>query len=175
MLTEKRMFDDLVLGVDPGTAAVGLAAVARRGSRIVVVWASAVHTPQGLPAASRLLRLYRSVREAIAEHKPSAMAIERLMWGRNTESAMGVARASGVLMLAAAEAGVPVEEYAPLEVKMSVTGVGNAPKDQVRRALVRVLGAEGVPDDPDAADAVAVAVCHMQQSRLRRLSREAVR
>jgi crossover junction endodeoxyribonuclease RuvC len=170
----ERMFDDLVLGVDPGTAAVGLAAVGRRGPRIVVVWASTVHTAAGLPAASRLLRLYRGAREAIAEHRPSAMAIERLIWGRNAESAMGVARASGVLMLAAAEAGLPVEEYAPLEVKMSVTGSGSAPKDQVRRALVRVLGAEGVPTDPDAADAVAVAVCHMQQSRLRRLSRELV-
>jgi crossover junction endodeoxyribonuclease RuvC len=168
------MFDDVVLGVDPGTAAVGLAAVGRRGRRVVVVWASTIRTVAGMPAGPRLLRLYRGAREAIAEHRPSAIAIERLMWGRNAVSAMGVARASGVLMLAAAEAGLPVEEYAPLEVKMSVTGVGNAPKEQVRRALVRVLGAEGVPADPDAADAVAVAVCHMQQSRFRRLSRELV-
>ena len=77
-------------------------------------------------------------------------------------------------MVAAAEEGIPVEEYAPLEVKMAVTGVGNAPKEQVRRALVRVLGARGVPDEPDAADAVAVAVCHLQQARLRRAAREAV-
>jgi len=168
------MFDDLVLGMDPGTAAVGLAVVGRRGPQVVVVWAETVHTPPGLPAASRLLRLYRSVRDAITAHRPAAVAIERLMWGRNAQSAMGVARATGVLMLSAAEAGLPVEEYAPLEVKMSVTGVGNAPKEQVRRALVRVLGVEGVPSDPDAADAVAVAICHMQQSRLRRLSREAV-
>jgi crossover junction endodeoxyribonuclease RuvC len=103
------------------------------------------------------------------------MAIERLMWGRNTESAMGVARASGVIVLAAAEAGIPVEEYAPLEVKMAVTGVGNASKDQVRRALALILGSVAVPADPDAADAVAVALCHLQQSRLRRLTREAVR
>jgi crossover junction endodeoxyribonuclease RuvC len=103
------------------------------------------------------------------------VAIERLMWGRNTRSAMEVSRASGVILLAAADAGIPVEEYAPLEVKMAVTGVGNAPKDQVRLALTRVIGAEGVPTDPDAADAVAIAVCHLQQSNLRRLTRAALR
>ena len=90
------------------------------------------------------------------------------MWGRNAPSAMEVARASGVIVLAAAQAGVQVEEYAPLEVKMAVTGVGNAPKEVVRRALVRLLGVDGVPAEPDAADAVAVAVCHLQQARLRR-------
>src|SRR5207249_5084265 len=76
----ERMFDDLVLGMDPGTAAVGLAVVGRRGPQVVVVWAETVHTPAGLPAASRLLPLYRSVRDAIMAHRPGAVAIERLMW-----------------------------------------------------------------------------------------------
>ena len=97
------------------------------------------------------------------------------MWGKNIGSAMQVARASGAIMVAAAEAGIPVEEYAPLEVKMAVTGVGNAAKEQVRRGLGLLLGSGAVPDDADAADAVAVALCHLQQSRLRRLTREAVR
>ncbi len=110
----------------------------------------------------------------IGRHRPDVMAIERLMWGRNAPSGMEVARASGVIVLAAAEAGVPVEEYAPLEVKMAISGVGNAPKDVVRRALVRLLGVDGVPNDPDAADAVAVAICPLQQSRLRHLTREDV-
>ena len=95
------------------------------------------------------------------------------MWGRNTGSAMGVARASGVVLVAAAQAGVPVEEYAPLEVKMAVTGVGNAGKDAVRRSLAMALKADPVPTEPDAVDAVAVAVCHLQQSRLRVLTRRA--
>ena len=111
----------------------------------------------------------------IEGNNPAAVALERLMWGRNAANAMEVARASGVIMLAAAEGGVPLEEYAPLEVKMAVTGVGNATKDVVRRGLIRLLGVTGVPEDPDAADAVAVAVCHLQQSRLRRLTRDAVR
>ena len=84
------------------------------------------------------------------------------MWGRNHGARWTVARASGVIVLAAAEAGLPVEEYAPLEVKMAVTGSGNAPKDQVRRALGPLLSLEDVPSQPDAADAVAVALCHLQ-------------
>src|SRR6266508_1032415 len=146
----EHMFDGPVLGVDPGTAAIGLAVVAG-DRRPVIVWADTLRTPPDLAPEARLRRLHQGVREAIGAHRPAVMALERLMWGRNTESAMGVARASGVVMLAAAEAGVVVEEYAPLEVKMAVTGVGNATKDAVRRSLRLLLGATGVPDDPDAA------------------------
>src|SRR5438093_904581 len=167
------MFDDVVLGVDPGTAAVGLAVVERGTSRPRVLWAGTLRTPAGLASERRLRRLHEGVVTTIREHAPGAMAVERLLWGRNSQSAMAVARATGVIMLAAAEAGIPVEEYAPLEVKMAVTGVGNATKDAVRRALARIMGIREVPDDPDAADAVAVAVCHLQQAKLRRISRRA--
>jgi len=163
----------VVVGVDPGTASVGLAVVARNGSRPSVTWAGAFRTPAGLAPAERLRRIHDAVAELIVEHEPSALALERLMWGKNVDSAMAVARSSGAIMVAAARAGLPVHEYAPLEVKMAVTGVGNAPKDQVRRALDRVLGVEGVPTQPDAADAVAVAVCHLQQSRFRALAARA--
>jgi crossover junction endodeoxyribonuclease RuvC len=169
------MFDDVVLGVDPGTAAVGLAVVERGTSGPRVLWAGTLRTPAGLPSELRLRRLYEGVVTAIREHAPGAMAVERLLWGRNSQSAMAVAQASGVIMLAAAEAGIPVEEYAPLEVKMAVTGVGNASKEDVRRSLSRLLRMEGVPDEPDAADAAAVAACHLQQSRLRRMAKGAVR
>lgn len=156
-------------------ASVGIAAVESRSGRPGVAWSTTLRTPSGLGIGERLRRIYAGLREAIATTAPSAVAVERLMWGRNTGSAMEVARASGVILLAAADAGLPVEEYAPLEVKMAVTGVGNASKEQVRRSLVRILAASGVPDEPNAADAVAVAVCHLQQSRFRRLTREAVR
>jgi crossover junction endodeoxyribonuclease RuvC len=162
-----------ILGVDPGVAATGLAAVRRQGPGHPVDWWDTVRTPAGQAESTRLLAVYLAVREAIAQHRPSALAMERLMWGRNAGSAMGVARASGVVLLAAAQAGLPVEEYAPLEVKMAVTGVGNAGKDAVRRSLAQVLRAEPVPAEPDAVDAVAVAVCHLQQSRLRVLTRPA--
>src|SRR5205823_5786493 len=169
------MFDDVVLGVDPGTAAVGLAVVERGTSGPRVLWAGTLRTPAGLASELRLRRLHEGVVTAIREHAPGAMAVERLLWGRNSQSAMAVAQASGVIMLAAAEAGIPVEEYAPLEVKMAVTGVGNASKEDVRRSLSRLLRMEGVPDEPDAADAAAVAACHLQQSRLRRMAKGAVR
>lgn len=149
--------------------------VTKDGGRPSIVWSDTLRTSAGLAASARLRLLYQGVRDAIALHQPASMAIERLMWGRNTQSAMEVARASGVILLAAAEAGLVVEEYAPLEVKMAVTGVGNASKEQVRRGLGLLLGASAVPSDPDSADAVAVAVCHLHQSRLRRLSRDAVR
>ena len=122
-----------------------------------------------MAAADRLRLIHEWVREAIARERPGSVAIERLLWGQNKDSAMEVSRAAGVVMLAASQAGLRVEEYAPLEVKMAVTGVGNAPKETVRRSLTRVLGLDGVPRDADAADAVAVAVCHLQQSKLRRL------
>ncbi|HEX9235955.1 MAG TPA: crossover junction endodeoxyribonuclease RuvC [Actinomycetota bacterium] len=163
------MFEGPVLGVDPGTAAVGLAVLEPGSMRPRLVWAGTVRTPAGLAVAGRLRLIHQAVRDVVAEHRPSVMAIERLMWGRNAPSGMDVARASGVIMLAASEAGIPVEEYAPLEVKMAVTGTGNAPKDAVRRSLVRVLGMDGIPIEPNAADAVAVAVCHIQQAGMRRL------
>ncbi len=169
------MFERVVLGVDPGTSAVGLAVVGAGPGRASVVWWKTVRTPATLPAAERLRRISRAVREAIDAHAPEALALERLMWGKNIGSAMQVARASGAIMVAAAESGIPVEEYAPLEVKMAVTGVGNAAKEQVRRGLGLLLGPDAVPGEADAADAVAVALCHLQQSRLRRLTQGAVR
>ena len=165
------MFGDVVLGVDPGTASVGLATVAMHTNGPQVRWWSTVRTPPHLPAPQRLLLIHAAVRAKLMEIRPEAIAIERLMWGRNSGSAMEVARASGAILLAAADTGVAVEEYAPLEVKMAVTGTGNAPKQQVRRSLVRLFGMSEVPTDPDAADAVAVAVCHLQQSAMRAATR----
>jgi crossover junction endodeoxyribonuclease RuvC len=161
------MFERLVVGIDPGTAATGLAVVGeRRGSSPRVVAAETIRTRAGSPEPHRLRALHLAVTEALRTHRPSAVAVERLMWGRNTGSAMGVARATGVILLAAAEQEIPVHEYAPLEVKMAVTGNGTARKEDVRRMLDRFLGIEGVPSEPDAADAVAVAVCHLHQARL---------
>jgi crossover junction endodeoxyribonuclease RuvC len=167
------VFEGCVLGVDPGLGAAGLAALGAVHGQLHLSWSETVHTPPELPEAGRLRALHDAVRSAIAEHRPTAVAVERLMWGRNTTSAFGVARASGVVLLAAAQAGVPVEEYAPLEVKMAVTGIGNASKQQVRSALERIHGLGSVPRQPDAADAVAVALCHCVQSHMRSVARDA--
>jgi crossover junction endodeoxyribonuclease RuvC len=160
------MFDTGVLGVDPGIATLGLAFVGRAsGGRSTLVWSDTVRTPANLEEPRRLRMIADAVRAAIAVHRPVAVAVERVAWNRNASSAMAVARATGVILLAAAEAEVPAREYGPLEVKMSVTGVGNAPKAQVRDALAGAHGLRGVPRQPDAADAVAIAVCHLAQSR----------
>jgi crossover junction endodeoxyribonuclease RuvC len=165
------VFDDRVLGVDPGLASSGLAVLSRDGSGAEIVWADTVRTPAGLAEPARLRLLHEAVSNAIRAHGVGTLAVERVMWGRNVGSAMSVARATGVALLAAAQAGIAAEEYAPLEVKMGVVGVGNAPKDAVRRSLVRTHGLGGVPKEPNAVDAVAVAFCHLQQSRLRRAVR----
>lgn len=167
------MFDSCVLGVDPGLAALGLAAVARQNRRPELVFAGTVRTPGDLPEADRLRLIHEAVAAAITEHRPGSVAVERVAWNKNHVSALTVARATGVILLAASEAGLTVEEYGPLEVKMAVTGQGNAGKAQVRDSLVRLHGLSGVPTEPDAVDAVAIALCHLTQSRLRRVARSA--
>jgi crossover junction endodeoxyribonuclease RuvC len=161
------MFDACVLGVDPGIARIGVAAVARDRRETKLVWAATVRTSAELDEALRLQRIARAIRDAIATQRPTSVAVERVAWNRNASSAMAVARATGVILLAAAEAGLPLEEYGPLEVKMAITGLGTADKRQVQEALTRVHGLRDVPGDADAADAVAVALCHLTRSRLR--------
>ena len=166
----EQVFDSCVLGVDPGVSALGLAAVGRQGRKPVLLFADTVRTPSDLPDAARLRLLHDAVAEVIATHRPGSVAIERIAWNKNQVSAMIVARATGVILLAAAEAGLEVEEYGSLEVKMAVTGQGNADKSQVRMALERFHGLEGLPDLPDAVDAAAVALCHLTQARLRKVA-----
>ncbi|GIU96511.1 MAG: hypothetical protein KatS3mg013_0314 [Actinomycetota bacterium] len=161
------MFETCVLGVDPGVARLGLAVLAlgRHGPQLR--WSATVRTAPGMPEAERLLVLASAVRRAIAEHGPGAVALEQVAWNRNRVSALAVARATGAVMAAAAEAGLPVRTYGPSEVKRAVAGAGDATKPQVARALVRVHGLRGVPAEPDAADAVAVALTHLVGAPLR--------
>jgi crossover junction endodeoxyribonuclease RuvC len=169
------MFDSLVIGVDPGVARFGLAVVGREARRPVLVWCDTVRTGADDDEAHRLAVLAAAVRSAIELHAPASMAIERVAFSRNTVSALRVARATGVAMVVAAEAGVPVDEYSPTEVKSVVTGTGNADKGQVHQALVRIHGLRGVPTQPDAADAVAVALTHLTGARLRQAARTGAR
>jgi crossover junction endodeoxyribonuclease RuvC len=161
------MFDTCVLGVDPGVARCGVAAVDRRGRRTEVRWAGTVRTSPASSDAERLRALANAMREAIQRFEPDSVAIEQVAWNRNHVSALQVARATGVIMAVAAEAGLVVGEYAPSEVKSAVTGSGNATKEQVAEALFRVHGLRSVPAEPDAADAVAVALTHLVSAPLR--------
>lgn len=169
------MFDSLVLGVDPGVAKCGLAVVGQRGRTPELVWASTATTPSDIPEASRLRLIAQAARTAIEEHHPTSVALERVAWNKNQVSALQVARATGVVMAVAADAGLTVEEYGPNEVKIAVTGMGNADKAQVREALSRIHGLREVPAQADAADAVAVAVAHLAGARMRGLARAVTR
>ena len=165
------MFDTCVLGVDPGVARLGLAVVGRDGRKPALVWADTIRTPSDQDESRRLLQLVTAMRSAIARHAPTCVALERVAFSRNRASALVVARATGAIMVAAAEAGLPVAEYSPTQVKSAVAGIGNADKDQVRTALIRVHAMRDVPRSPDAADAIAVALTHLTGERLRTAAR----
>ena len=165
------MFDSCVLGVDPGVAKLGLAAIAREGRRPILLWADTVTTGPDAPEAERLKVLAEAVRAAIGMHRPMSVAVERIAFNRNQVSALTVARATGAVMVVAAESGLDVEEYSPTEVKSAVTGAGNADKRQVRDALERVHGFRDLPNKPDAVDAAAVALTHLMGARLRAAAR----
>jgi crossover junction endodeoxyribonuclease RuvC len=169
------MFERRVLGVDPGLARLGLAVVDGDGRKIDLAWAGTVQTSTGSEESERLRQLCVAVREAIATHRPSSMAVERVAWNTNQVSALSVARATGAIMVVAADAGLSVTEYGPNEVKIAVTGMGNADKGQVRRALMKVHGLRDVPVQADAADAVAVALTHLVGARMRGLARSGSR
>ena len=149
----------IVLGIDPGTAATGYGIVERTGSKLRVIDYGCLETlsTQALPA--RLLEIHRAVTELIITHKPAYVGVERLFFNRNVQTAFAVGQARGVVLLAAAEHGLPVFEYGPHEVKLAVTGYGRADKMQVQRMVQMVLGMAKLPKPDDAADALAVAIC----------------
>lgn len=149
----------IVLGIDPGTAATGYGIVERSGSRLRAVDYGCLETLPTLPPAQRLLEIHQAVTELIATHRPAMLGVERLFFNRNVQTAFAVGQARGVVLLAAAEAGLPVFEYGPHEVKMAVTGYGRADKAQVQRMVQVVLQMAVLPRPDDAADALAVAIC----------------
>jgi crossover junction endodeoxyribonuclease RuvC len=149
----------IVLGIDPGTAALGYGIVERTGSALRAVDFGCLVTSPDLPLSERLLAIHGLVRDLVASHAPVVVAVERLYFSRNAQTAMAVGHARGVVLLAAAAAGVPVREATPSEVKMAVAGYGAADKEQVSRMVALVLGMASRPTPDDAADALAIAVC----------------
>jgi crossover junction endodeoxyribonuclease RuvC len=157
-----------VLGIDPGLAATGYGIVAG-GNPMRAIAAGVVRTDPTAPMAERLAELYDDLTALIAEHRPAAGAIEEVFANRNLHTVMGVGRASGVAMLAMTRAGLAVAEYTPSAVKLAVTGYGNASKDQVQSMVARRLGLAAAPKPADSADALAVALCHLQSVGLQTL------
>ena len=149
----------ILLGIDPGTAATGYGIVERTGSRLRAIDYGLVETLPTHDLPRRLLEIHDAVIELIDSHRPALLGVERLFFNRNVQTAFAVGQARGVVLLAAAERGVPVFEYGPHEVKLAVTGYGRAGKDQVQRMVQVVLGMPAPPRPDDAADALAVAIC----------------
>jgi crossover junction endodeoxyribonuclease RuvC len=160
-----------VLGIDPGLSVTGYGVVADEGGRLRAVAAGAIRTAADRPIATRLLELSEDLEALIAEYRPAEVAIEQVFVNRNLQTATQVGRAAGVALLAAARAGLAVHEYTPSAVKMAVVGVGDAPKAQVQAMIARRLGLEAAPRSPDAADALAVALCHLQSAGARLVER----
>jgi crossover junction endodeoxyribonuclease RuvC len=153
------------LGIDPGTAITGYGVIEGEGDSLVVTTYGAVTTPANQPLAQRLQHIYRELRALIAEWHPDSAAVEELFFSKNARTALSVGHARGVALLALTEAGLPIQEYKPAEVKQAVAGYGNAPKQQVQGMVQLLLNLDEVPRPDDAADALAVAICHFHSAR----------
>jgi crossover junction endodeoxyribonuclease RuvC len=149
----------IVLGIDPGTASLGYGIVERRGSSLRAVDYGCLTTSPDAPLADRLHHIHALVAELIETHTPDIVAVERLFFSRNAQTAFAVGQARGVVLLAAAQAGIPVREATPNEVKLGVTGYGAADKGQVARMVTVILQLGEVPHPDDASDALAIAIC----------------
>ena len=161
-----------VLGIDPGTATTGYGVVEESGEGLRALAYGVVTTPPDLPLPQRLQAIYRELRRLVREWQPDAAAVEELYFNVNVRTAMGVGQARGVALLAMADEGLTVAEYGPGEVKQALTGYGGAEKRQMQEMVRMLLGLPSIPRPDDAADALAVAICHLHSARLRMLTGE---
>ena len=155
----------IVLGIDPGTAALGFGVVERTGSHLRAIDFGCITTSPDQSLPERLLIIHEAITEVIATHQPDVMGVERLFFSRNAQTAFGVGQARGVVLLAAAQAGVTVREATPNEIKLAVTGYGAADKEQVGRMVAVILGLDAVPTPDDTADALACAIATANSER----------
>ena len=151
-----------VLGIDPGLAVCGYAVVEKTAAGERPITAGVVRTEPDQPIATRLGELHRDLTAIVEERTPDVMAIEQVFTNRNLMTAISVGRASGIALLVAAQAGIPVFEYTPSAVKAAVAGYGKATKDQIRYIVASRLKLQAHPEPADAADALAIALCHLQ-------------
>ena len=149
-----------ILGIDPGVATIGFGLVEADRAQVHMVTYGAITTPAGLPLSRRLYQIDRDMEELIGKLKPDVMAVEELFFNTNLTTGIAVAHGRGVILCAAEKCGVPLYEYTPGQVKLAVTGYGKAEKRQVMDMIRRLLHLKAVPRPDDAADALALALCH---------------
>lgn len=153
-----------ILGIDPGYGITGFGLVDAQRSQFSLLRCGAITTPAGMDFSARLEIIYEDMKKLLEVTKPDAVAIEELFFGHNVTTAIGVAQSRGVILLAIRQAGLPVWEYTPMQVKQSVVGYGNATKHQVQDMTKRLLHLSAMPKPDDAADAIAIALCHGRSS-----------
>jgi crossover junction endodeoxyribonuclease RuvC len=163
----------LVIGIDPGTATTGYGLVRENqdGSLSAVDY-GAITTPANLPMPLRLLELYNKLKEILLLHHPESGAVEKLFFQRHVSTAISVGQGRGVALLALAESGIDVLEYTPLEVKQAVAGYGRADKAQIQSMVRALLSLDEIPTPDDAADALAIAICHLHSAKIKQLYSE---
>ena len=156
----------IILGIDPGTATMGWGVIRQEGNRLSYVQHGAIVTPSKWEMPRRLGRLFEGITELIKGYRPETVAVEELFFNTNVTTAITVGQARGVALLAAYKAGVSVAEYTPLQVKQAITSYGRAEKRQVQEMVKTLLNLREVPKPDDAADGLAIAVCHAFSSRM---------
>src|SRR4030043_362664 len=163
----------ITLGIDPGTATTGFGIIREEeDGRLTALNFGVIQTASDLSQAERLVQLYKRINELILLHRPEMGAVEKLFFQRNVRTALSVGQARGVALLAMAELKLHIGEYTPLEVKQAVVGYGGADKSQVQQMVKTILGLEAIPHPDDAADALAVAICHIHSAKIRNLYQE---
>ena len=153
-----------ILGIDPGYGITGFGLIDAQRGQFTLLRCGAITTPAGMDFSARLEIIYEDMRQLLEVVKPEAVAIEELFFGQNVTTGIGVAQSRGVILLAIRQAGIPVYQYKPMQVKQAVVGYGNATKRQVQDMTRRLLHLDAVPKPDDAADAIAIALCHARSS-----------
>ena len=159
-----------VFGIDPGSQRTGYGCVDSDGHRHHLVLCGAVKASAGADFSGQLSIIFRSISALLVEHRPECVVIESIFYSVNARSALKLGHARGAAMLAATEAGIPVVEYTPAEIKRAVVGYGRAEKSQVGQMVKLLLGLDRVPTPHDASDALAIAICHLHRGNLSRVS-----
>jgi len=162
-----------VLGLDPGTATTGFGVVEGDGDTLRLVEYGAIITSANLAMPERLRLIYLKLTDVLTRLQLEAVSVEKLFFNKNVTTALSVGQGRGVALLAAANANLPVFEYTPLEVKQAIVGYGRATKDQIQQMVRLMLQLDHTPHPDDAADALAVAICHIQSAKMRELMRDA--
>ena len=153
-----------ILGIDPGVATIGFGLIEADRANVRLLQYGVITTPAGLPLSNRLYQISQDMSQLLEQFKPQEMAVEELFFSKNITTGIAVAHGRGVILCTAERCGIPLHEYTPSQVKLAVTGYGKAEKRQVMDMTKRLLGLNAVPKPDDAADAVAIALCHARSS-----------